>query len=71
MPHAVYILFLFALGACVGSFLNVVVYRLPRQLSFVKGRSFCPDCRRQLSPWDMLPILSWLLLRGRGRGSQG
>ncbi len=59
--------FVFVTGAAVVSFLNVVAYRLPRQLSFVKGRSFCPDCRRQLSPWDMLPILSWLLLRGRCR----
>ena len=53
-------------GACVGSFLNVVIYRLPRGMSVNEPRrSFCPDCRKEI-PWYLnIPILSWLLLRGR------
>lgn len=58
--------FLALLGACVGSFLNVVVYRLPRGLSVQKPpRSFCPACGAAI-PWQLnLPIISWLWLRGK------
>ena len=54
-------------GACIFSFLNVVIYRVPRKLSFVKGCSHCPDCGHRLSGFDMIPVLSWLFLRGRCR----
>lgn len=58
-----------ALGACVGSFLNVVAYRLPRAcMSVVKPRSRCPKCARFIAWYDNLPVLSWFLLRGRCRG---
>jgi prepilin signal peptidase PulO-like enzyme (type II secretory pathway) len=58
----------FLLGLAVGSFLNVVIYRLPRELSLAKPRrSFCPACRQPIAWRDNLPILSWLLLRGRCR----
>ena len=55
------------LGACVGSFLNVVVWRLPRGESIVQPPSHCPRCGYRL-PWrEKLPLLSWLLLQGRCR----
>lgn len=55
-----------ALGACVGSFLNVVIYRLPLGLSVNQPkRSFCPLCRKDIAWWHNIPLLSWLLLRGR------
>lgn len=59
--------FLFAFGACVGSFLNVVVYRLPAGLSVVTPPSRCPICGGRLSWRENLPVLGWLLLRGRCR----
>jgi leader peptidase (prepilin peptidase)/N-methyltransferase len=56
-----------AVGLLVGSFLNVVVYRVPRGLSVSKPRSFCPTCERQLSWWENVPIVSWVALQGRCR----
>jgi leader peptidase (prepilin peptidase) / N-methyltransferase len=55
------------LGAIVGSFLNVVVYRLPRHESLVTPASHCPRCGTPVKPYDNIPILSWLLLRGHCR----
>jgi leader peptidase (prepilin peptidase) / N-methyltransferase len=52
-------------GLVVGSFLNVVAYRLPRDESLVHPRSRCPSCGTQLRAIDNVPVLSWLLLRGR------
>jgi leader peptidase (prepilin peptidase)/N-methyltransferase len=54
-------------GAAIGSFLNVVIYRLPAGESIVKPRSRCPHCGTQLSSLDNVPIVSWLVLRGRCR----
>jgi leader peptidase (prepilin peptidase) / N-methyltransferase len=56
------------LGAVVGSFLNVVAYRLPRRESLVRPRSHCRACGMQIKPYDNVPVLSWLLLRGHCRG---
>ncbi len=55
------------LGGTIGSFLNVVAYRVPRGESVVKPRSRCPGCGTQLRSRDNVPVLSWLLLRGRCR----
>ena len=57
-------------GAVVGSFLNVVVHRLPRGESLVHPRSRCPSCGTQIAGYDNIPILSWLVLRGRCRHCQ-
>jgi leader peptidase (prepilin peptidase)/N-methyltransferase len=59
--------FVFAFGACVGSFLNVVVYRLPEGLSVVSPPSRCPRCGGRLGWRENLPVLGWLFLRGRCR----
>jgi leader peptidase (prepilin peptidase)/N-methyltransferase len=55
------------LGAIVGSFLNVVIHRVPRGESIVRPRSRCPSCRTAIASFDNVPVLSWLLLRGRCR----
>lgn len=54
-------------GLAIGSFLNVVIYRVPRQLSIVSPRSACPTCSTPILERDNIPVLSWLLLRGRCR----
>ncbi|HQY88096.1 MAG TPA: prepilin peptidase, partial [Tepidisphaeraceae bacterium] len=67
MPHWLFIPFIFALGACVGSFLNVVAYRLPLGKSIVHPPSACPKCNTQLSWRDNIPIFGWLFLGGKCR----
>ena len=62
-----HILLIFLLGASIGSFINVLVYRLPLNQSFIFGRSKCPKCEYQLAWFDNIPILSWLLLLGKCR----
>src|SRR3954452_9512344 len=58
--------FAFCLGAAVGSFLNVCIYRLPLDLSVNQPRrSFCPSCKKQLTWYQTVPLLSWLFLRGK------
>jgi leader peptidase (prepilin peptidase)/N-methyltransferase len=57
----------FIIGAAIGSFLNVCIYRLPRGESIVFPSSYCPNCRRKLLPLDLIPILGYLFLRGRCR----
>ena len=58
---------LFAMGAILGSFLNVIIYRLPRGESIVRPPSACPECGRRITPRDNVPIVSYLILRGRCR----
>ena len=57
-----------ALGLAFGSFLNVCIYRLPRDLSVVHPRSACPGCKQSIAFYDNIPVLSWLILGGRCRG---
>jgi leader peptidase (prepilin peptidase) / N-methyltransferase len=57
----------FVFGAMIGSFVSVVAHRVPRGESFVAGRSKCPSCGHQIAAYDNIPILSWLMLRGRCR----
>jgi len=54
-------------GAVLGSFLNVVIHRLPRGESLVHPRSRCPSCGTQIAGYDNVPVVSWLILRGRCR----
>jgi leader peptidase (prepilin peptidase) / N-methyltransferase len=54
-------------GLLIGSFLTVVAHRVPRGESVVGGRSHCPHCGAQIAAYDNVPVLSWLLLRGRSR----
>ncbi len=63
-------MWLFLLGSAVGSFLNVVVYRLPRGMTLL-GHSRCPVCGHAIAFFDNLPVFAWLLLRGRCRNCQG
>ncbi len=61
-----YITSLFALfGLIIGSFLNVCIYRLPKGISVAKGRSYCPNCEKTLTPLMLIPVLSYIFLRGK------
>lgn len=64
LVHGLIGAWIFALGSCLASFLNVVAYRLPRGGS-IFGRSQCPRCRRRLSLWDNMPVFGWLRNGGR------
>lgn len=57
---------IFVFGLIVGSFLNVLIYRLPQNLSLL-GRSFCPNCKKKISWYDNIPLLSFILLKGKCR----
>ncbi|MBX6314858.1 MAG: prepilin peptidase, partial [Isosphaeraceae bacterium] len=65
--HIACALWFFALGAVVGSFLNVCIYRLPWQKSVIWPASHCPKCLSAIAAWDNVPILSWAVLRGACR----
>ena len=62
MPDWIWFVFIFAFGCCIGSFLNVVVYRLPRDKSLVRPGSACPACGEHIRFYDNIPLISWLLL---------
>lgn len=62
--------FMFLLGAILGSFANVVIYRMPRGESVVKPRSHCFQCKKMVKWYDNIPILSWFILRGKCRHCQ-
>jgi leader peptidase (prepilin peptidase)/N-methyltransferase len=67
MSDAVLAVVLFVLGAVIGSFVTVVAHRVPRKEGFVTGRSRCPSCGTEIRARDNVPLVSWLVLRGRCR----
>jgi leader peptidase (prepilin peptidase)/N-methyltransferase len=62
VPDWIWLVFIFVFGCCIGSFLNVVVYRLPRGESLVRPPSACPKCGERIRFYDNIPLVSWLLL---------
>ncbi|MFZ0033876.1 MAG: prepilin peptidase [Sedimentisphaerales bacterium] len=67
VPDWILLAFIFVFGCCVGSFLNVVIYRLPRDESLIKPPSACPTCGRHIRFYDNIPMISWLLLGAKCR----
>lgn len=67
VPTLLQAAFIFALGACVGSFVNVVAWRWPRQQGIVSPPSRCTSCGRTLRWWENVPVVSWMVLRGACR----
>lgn len=67
LPLGTLIVFIFVFGCCWGSFLNVVIYRLPREKSLISPPSACPSCGKHIHFYDNIPLFSWLILRGKCR----
>lgn len=61
------LIFVFILGCCIGSFINVILYRFPKNQSILFPRSFCPKCKSKIKWFDNIPLLSWFLLSGNCR----
>ena len=62
VPDWIWFVIIFAYGCCIGSFLNVVIYRMPRDKSLITPPSSCPSCGKHIRFYDNIPLLSWLLL---------
>jgi leader peptidase (prepilin peptidase)/N-methyltransferase len=67
MPEVFGYIFIFVLGSLIGSFLNVVIHRVPREESIVFPNSGCPKCGQAIKPYDNIPVLSWVILGGKCR----
>jgi leader peptidase (prepilin peptidase)/N-methyltransferase len=68
LDHWIWLIPAFLIGACIGSFLNVVIYRVPLGMSVNEpNRSFCPKCKKSIPMWLNFPLVSWLWLRGKCR----
>ncbi len=67
LPEILFYIFIFVVGAAVGSFLNVVIHRIPNEESIIFPNSACPNCKSSIKFYDNIPILSWLILRGKCR----
>ena len=61
---------LFVYGLIIGSFLNALIWRIKQRRSIIKGRSMCPNCKHKLVALDLIPVISWMLLRGKCRYCQ-
>ena len=62
-----YSFLIFLLGACLGSFANVCIYRLPKNKQVISGRSFCPKCKKKIKWYDNLPLISFIILNKKCR----
>ncbi len=62
-----FFLALLLIGVCFGSFVSAISWRIPRKISFVKGRSICPECKNQIKWYDNIPLLSYIFLYGKCR----
>ena len=62
-----HLIFIFLIGLCVGSFVNVCIYRLPKSKQVLLGRSYCPKCKKKIKWFDNIPVLSYFLLNGKCR----
>lgn len=67
MSELITSLFIFFLGTIAGSFLTSVTYRIPKNISFIRGRSYCPKCKKTISWYDNIPLLSYFILNGKCR----
>ena len=67
LPEIAGYIFIFIFGAAVGSFLNVVIHRVPLEKSIVFPNSACPNCKSSIKPYDNIPLVSWLMLGGKCR----
>ncbi|CAN5169075.1 A24 family peptidase [soil metagenome] len=67
LPEIIAYIFVFGFGAIVGSFLNVVIHRVPNEESIIFPNSACPNCKNSIKPYDNIPLLSWLILGGKCR----
>jgi len=67
VPDWIWLVFIFTFGCCIGSFLNVVIFRLPREKSLIRPPSACPACGKPISFYDNIPLVSWLVLGRRCR----
>jgi prepilin signal peptidase PulO-like enzyme (type II secretory pathway) len=65
--HILLFILVLAFGLTIGSFLGALTYRVPREISILKGRSFCPSCKHVIAWYDNIPILSYFMLRGKCR----
>ncbi len=66
----IYYIFSFLFGAVIGSFLNVLMFRIPKGISIIKPNSFCPHCKKPIEWYENIPLVSYLLLRGKCSGCQ-
>lgn len=69
-PELIINLYLLIIGSCVASFINVVIYRLPLKMNIAAGRSVCGNCGRTIKAYDLIPVFSYLILRGKCRYCQ-